>query len=80
LITHKEIRRVKLNQNRLRGQRGGNLMRITHYFDWDWQGEVVIDLENGQSILPWSKDSQMDKSKPKRHLRSISESQPANKN
>jgi len=55
-------------------------MRITHYFDWDWQGEVVIDLENGQSILPWSKDSQMDKSKPKRHLRSISESQPANKN
>lgn len=24
-------------------------MKITHYFDWDWQGAVVVDLENGQS-------------------------------
>ena len=24
-------------------------MRITHYFDWDWLGAVVVDLENGQS-------------------------------
>lgn len=24
-------------------------MRITHYFDWDWQGAVVVELENGQA-------------------------------
>ena len=24
-------------------------MKITHYFDWDWQGAVVVELENGQA-------------------------------
>ena len=24
-------------------------MIITHYFDWDWQGAVVVELENGQA-------------------------------
>jgi hypothetical protein len=24
-------------------------MRITHYFDWDYLGAVVVELENGQA-------------------------------
>ncbi len=23
-------------------------MKVTHYFEWDWQGALVVDLENGQ--------------------------------